>query len=93
MYNLKYDTDSGELHLLCEIAGNPIHAIHWYKDGLELTDDDNEEVVMLHNRNNKEAKNKNKDKRLSIHTTHLSLHKFVSKLRVKVDIEFFLRLI
>ncbi len=83
MYSLKYDSNRGELHLLCEIAGNPIHSISWYKDDEEVIDDSSDEVIMLHNRNKQDLA---KEKHISIHTTHLSLHKFVSKLKIKVKI-------
>ncbi len=82
MYSLLYDSKRGELHLLCEIAGNPIHSIAWYKDDEEIYDDSFNEVIMLHNRNNQDLVNK--EKHTSIHTTHLSLHKFVSKLKIIV---------
>ena len=80
MYSLKYVSNRGHLHLLCEIAGNPIHSISWYRNDQQLFDDSSNEVIMLHNRNNEELLNK--EKHISIHTTHLSLHKFVSKLKI-----------
>lgn len=81
MYNLMYHLNRrGELQIICEISGNPVHRISWYKDGIQLKDDGYNKVVMLHERNNEN--DQKQDKLLSIRTSHIKPHSFISKLRV-----------
>lgn len=83
MYNLMYNTKKGELQVLCEISGNPINAIEWYKDDERLVDSSEGEIIMLKDRNKGDASMESPtDKKVSIHTKHKGHHKYVSKLRI-----------
>ncbi len=81
MYNLMYKTKSGELQVLCEIYGNPINAVEWYKDDQRLVDSSEGEIILLTDRN-KSTESKDADTPISIHTKHKGHHKYVSKLRI-----------
>lgn len=72
--------NDGELQLVCEIFGNPIHAISWYKDGFKVKDDSPS------GKHGHEHDHKKKRKLITIHTTPNNQHKFISKLKIKVGI-------
>lgn len=72
--------NDGELQLVCEILGNPVQAIAWFKDGFKLRDDTNKHVFTL----NDNEHIKKKKKLITIHTTQVNVHKFISKLKIKV---------
>jgi hypothetical protein len=77
--------NDGELQLVCEILGNPIHAIHWFKDGLKLKDDTNKHNTLISSLETNDQSRKKK-KLITIHTIQHNPHRFVSKLKIKVKI-------
>jgi hypothetical protein len=84
-------SSDGDLQIVCEIIGNPINSINWFKDGVRVRDESTaftEKYAALRNNtklNSRAAaeQGKKRKKVVSIHTTQLSTHKFISKLKVR----------
>ncbi|CAF0847191.1 unnamed protein product, partial [Brachionus calyciflorus] len=88
--------DLNEIEFVCEIIGNPINLISWFKDGIKIKDDSNHRHRMNRNSNYSfiqtfqqktqspnELRHKYK-KHIYIHTSHNEKHyKYISKLRIR----------
>ncbi|RNA25526.1 lachesin-like isoform X2 [Brachionus plicatilis] len=85
-----------ELELVCEITGNPINSINWFKDGIKIKDDHGRRHRFYRNNNYsfksaysptsepKSILKKKHPKIVSIHSTYHEKHfKFISKLKIK----------
>ena len=79
--------NDGELQIVCEILGNPIQAIHWFKDGLRIKDDTNKHNNVLTSSLEAGDLSRKKKKIITIHTVQHNPHRFVSKLKIKVEKE------
>lgn len=75
--------NDGELQIVCEILGNPIQAIHWFKDGLRIKDDTNKHNNVLTSSLEAGDLSRKKKKIITIHTVQHNPHRFVSKLKIK----------
>jgi hypothetical protein len=81
----------GDLQIVCEIIGNPINSINWFKDGFRVRDETNSfnEKYITYRNNSKlnsraaQEHTKKKKKIVSIHTSQINAHKFISKLKIK----------
>jgi hypothetical protein len=78
--------------LLFILKRNPIHSISWLKDGYRLKDENNKQFILLNgmtselNIQTNSNEMKKRKKSITIHTNKQGTHKFVSKLKIKVNI-------
>jgi hypothetical protein len=82
----------GDLQIVCEITGNPINSINWFKDGIRVRDETNSftekyttfrNSSKLNSRAASDHTGKKRKKIVSIHTAQTAPHKFISKLKIK----------
>lgn len=73
----------GDLQLVCEIHGNPINYVSWYKDDLLITDGSKRHLSFRYLTTTSLMPVRAKRKKVvSIHTNRMNSHKFISKLRI-----------